>query len=332
MSEIRRPSHESDDWERCYQVLKIERMQEMQGLEPSPEALHLLHESLMKKAVRLAIEKNESEWGPAPAHFAFFVMGSAGRHEQSFWSDQDHGLVFDSEDEAVQDYFLRLGEEIVLVLEKAGYEKCDGKVMASNPRWCKSLKGWYEQIDAWLENDTWENLRFALTFFDSRVLIGEHSFIHSIKERLFTTLQKEPRLLDRLADNTGRLRRGVGPFGQLLVETKGEHQGKFDLKQIALFPFVNGLRLLALKEEIYETSTHSRFELLPAKYKRVKALQTSYDQLLQKRLVWQRDVTTYDDIHYLSVKKLSTEDKKQLKKWVQEGRDLYKHIESLMGR
>ncbi|UTW69622.1 hypothetical protein KHA80_00330 [Anaerobacillus sp. HL2] len=42
---------------------------------------------------------------------------------------------------AFNDYFLKLGEEITKGLAIAGYEQCDGNVMASNPR-CKPILEW----------------------------------------------------------------------------------------------------------------------------------------------------------------------------------------------
>ncbi len=81
-------------WTVRYQQLFQKRQQQMGSVKPTVTALFHCHEMLMQEAVMLAIEKNESEWGSPPAHFAFFVMGSAARGEQLYWSDQDHGLVF----------------------------------------------------------------------------------------------------------------------------------------------------------------------------------------------------------------------------------------------
>lgn len=58
------------------------------------EKLNLFHDELIKKTVQLAMEKVQGDWGDPPAPFAFFLMGSAGRFEQSVWSDQDHGIIF----------------------------------------------------------------------------------------------------------------------------------------------------------------------------------------------------------------------------------------------
>ncbi|GAF64385.1 hypothetical protein BTS2_1278 [Bacillus sp. TS-2] len=312
-----------------------ERISAMKNLTPSIESVFKFHEQLMFEAIEVAQKKVESEWGSPPAHFAFFLLGSGGRGEQLYWSDQDHGIVYeDAEDEdaqeKLQEYFLHLGKEIVHALEAVGYEKCSGKVMASYPRWCKSLTAWQEQLKLWLREDTWEHLRYALTFFDSRTFMGEDTLLKKLKETIFSTLKNQPQLMTRFAENTGRLKTGVGLFNQLLTETKGRQQGKLDLKQIVNFPYVNGLRLLALKESIFEPSTLKRFEELPSQYHFIKRYQKTYQKVLEYQLAWQQGIESYDAIHYLQLEKLTKEEKAQLKNWIKKGRKLYAEIESLV--
>ncbi|WP_062051452.1 DUF294 nucleotidyltransferase-like domain-containing protein [Bacillus sp. JCM 19034] len=254
-------------------------------------------------------------------------MGSGARQEQAFWSDQDHGIIYEKDSEKNQAYFLQLGNNIVDVLSKVGYERCDGNVMAANKKWCMSLDDWIKQLDYWLQENKWETLRFTLTFFDSRVLIGEEKLLKTLKSHLFTSVNEQPFLLRRFTENTGRLRKGLGMFNQLLVETKGEYQGLFDFKQIVLFPYVNGLRLLALKHDIYVPSTLERFDHLPKDYQSIKAKKNSFAKLLEKRVEWTADVKEYDHVHYLSLKQVSDADQRQLKRWIKEGHQLYREIE-----
>lgn len=323
------PTYHDGGWDDRYQRLYDERLQIVHQQAHTSTSLQVSHDHIIDKAVCLALEKTESEWGKPPALFAFFLMGSGGRLEQSFWSDQDHGIVFDSQNEEDGDYFLHLGSEIVYALEKVGYERCTGKVMASNPRWCRSYESWEEQLLRWLREDKWETLRYTLTFVDARTVYGESSLVDRLKSVLFTAVQKQPYFLERLTENTGRLRKGIGLFNQLLVETKGRHSGKFDLKQVVLFPYVNGLRLLAIEQQILASSTTERYEQLPSSFHHLKQTQQSFETFLDKRLMWQKDTKQYDHIHYLSVEELTQAERKQLKDWVKEGHQLYKEIEKL---
>ncbi|MFC0471644.1 DUF294 nucleotidyltransferase-like domain-containing protein [Halalkalibacter kiskunsagensis] len=326
------PTFGDHEWAARCKLLYEERQQTIHNQEHTSASLQSSHELIIEKAVCLALEKTESEWGEPPAHFAFFLMGSGGRLEQSFWSDQDHGLVFESSNEEDEAYFLHLGREIVYVLEKVGYERCDGKVMASNPKWCCSYSDWEKQLNSWLHEDKWETLRYILTFVDARSISGEYEMVRRLKQTLFKMIHGQPRLLRRLTENTGRLKKGLGLFNQLLVETKGKHKGKFDFKQIVLFPYVNGLRLLAIEQHILSTSTIERFQQLPSKYEQFKQVQQSFERLLEARLSWQKEIKQYEQIHHLSLEQLSRDERKQLKAWVKEGHQLYQNIERLIQR
>jgi CBS domain-containing protein len=326
------PTLGDHEWDAQCKLLYNERQQTIHNQEHTSASLQNSHEQIIKKAVCLALEKTESEWGKPPAHFAFFLMGSGGRLEQSFWSDQDHGLVFDSSKKEDEAYFLYLGRNIVSALEQVGYARCDGKVMASNPKWCCSYESWEKQLKSWLQEEKWETLRYTLTFVDSRSIVGKHEMVDQLKQTLFKMISNQPYLLRRLTDNTGKLKNGLGLFNQLLVETKGKNQGKFDFKQTVLFPYVNALRLLAIEQHILSSSTIERFQQLPSKYGEIKQLQHSFERLLEHRLLWQKEIEHYDQIHHLSLGQLSSDERKQLKGWIREGHQLYQKIERLLQR
>ncbi|WP_054706463.1 DUF294 nucleotidyltransferase-like domain-containing protein [Bacillus sp. JCM 19041] len=187
--------------------------------------LQSFHEGKLISAVEAGISQMMKEQGEIPAPFAFFVMGSAGRKEQIHDSDQDHGIVFKGNEQCLP-YFLELGERIVERLEDAGYERCIGGVMASKQRWCRSIVNWEEQLEGWLQDDTFEHLRHVLTFFDARPIFGEGEYVWSLKGLLLEKVKENPYLLKRFADNTGRLPQGLNLFGQLLVEQQGEQQAR----------------------------------------------------------------------------------------------------------
>ncbi len=78
----------------------------------------------------------EAELGPPPAAFAFVVLGSEAREEQTLATDQDNAIIYadvaPEENEAVQAHFLRLGEKVCGWLDLVGYRRCKGEVMACN--------------------------------------------------------------------------------------------------------------------------------------------------------------------------------------------------------
>jgi len=314
-----------------YSEIKEYRQQRMGLASKDHFELNRLHDELIKKAVEISIDRIKEELGDPPTSFCFFVMGSAGRFEQSVWSDQDHGIIFQEDSKLAQNYFLKLGKEIAQGLYIAGYPFCDGGVMAGNPLWCKSLNEWSIQLKNWINEPSWETIRHLLIFMDGRSLAGEDLFIKELKREACSLIHKE-HLLARLLDNTMLLKKGVGLLGQFLTETHGPHSGLLNIKEKALYPYVNAVRILALKECITDSSTLSRLQKLSeASIPASKRLlyEKQFYQLLDFRLQF-GDHSNYDSGHFLLVSKLSAHQKKAVKEVIKNGPHLYQFVRKLV--
>jgi CBS domain-containing protein len=312
-----------------YAEVKQWREHQMVAVSSSHQELNTLHDQVFKKTAYLAVEKVKGEHGSPPAPFSFFLMGSAGRFEQSVWSDQDHGIIYRGGEDC-KPYFLALGAEIRDALLSIGYELCDGEVMASNPVWCNSLQTWKRKISQWLEESSWQSLRHFSTFFDSRVLIGEPGFLQEIKETAFSVLHEQPRLYIRLIENVDFIQKGTGLFGQLLPELYGEKKGRIHLKQTTFFPYVNALRVLALKEKIASPSTLSRFRLLPDTYQSIKSFEADFIQLLDFRLRSRKNAKNYQQVHLVPIHSLNKTEKKELKQLMNRGYKLFSETKTII--
>ncbi|MBG9785208.1 DUF294 nucleotidyltransferase-like domain-containing protein [Shouchella lehensis] len=273
-------------------------------------------------ALQVALDKTTKELGKIPAPFAFFFMGSAGREEQLYQTDQDHGIIYDGE-EACQRYFLTLGEEIVKALEDKGYERCEGGVMASTKRWCRSYKEWNEQLDFWIKENQFEHVRYLLTFFDSRTVLGDNQWLTHLKQRLFLEIKEGRIPMSRFTENTGRIPKGLNGFGQLLEEQYGEYQGTINLKEQVLFPYVNGMRLLALQEGIDAASTLERMQQ-SAFINSEQHVMASFLEIQTKRVLWGENHGTFTHVF---PETLTKEERKFLKKCIREGRSFYRSIQ-----
>ncbi|SER36043.1 CBS domain-containing protein [Gracilibacillus ureilyticus] len=293
------------------------------------QSLNTFHDRLTWQTINTAIQKVEEEQGKSPAPFAFFVMGSAGRCEQSVWTDQDHGIVYRGGSDE-KDYFLELGEEIAAGLEVIGYPRCEGKVMASEPMWTHSTDNWINQVEKWLEEATWQSLRHFSTFFDSRVVIGESSLLDEIKRSTFNFLDNNPEVYRRLIDNVSFLRKGIGIFGQLLPEQSGPMTGSIHLKTTTFFPYVNSLRLLALMDHHLRASTVDRFIYLKENYPFLIEYEDQFKRLLEFRYEHTRLARNYEEVHYVSLAKLSKSDKQELKQFMKSGAELFEKTKSLI--
>lgn len=314
-----------------YSQIRITRDREIRHVSSNAARLNLFHDEIIRQTVAVAINRIKEEAGPPPSPFSFFVMGSAGRLEQGIWSDQDHGIVYMEGPAETKQYFLMLGSEISEGLLQTGYKKCDGKVMGSNPMWCRSLGEWEKQLEDWILEASWESIRYLLTFLDGRSLHGETSFISKLKLLAYDSIHKE-RLLIRILQNTMHVRKGVGVLGQFLVETHGPYTGMLNIKDTALFPYVNGARLLAIHERILDTSTLLRLQQLPDSlmppHEREKLIQ-SFINLQNYRLLFSNH-TDYESGHYLAVDRLSKQQRKVLKEGLKDGIHLYEYVRNLV--
>ncbi|MEH7011648.1 DUF294 nucleotidyltransferase-like domain-containing protein [Neobacillus niacini] len=313
--------------------LEIRRFRDDQIIWVSRNHLQLnqLHDEIINRVITVSVKEIEERCGPLPCPFTFFMMGSAGRFEQSVWSDQDHGIIYQRQGTEIMDYFLALGKEISHGLQLAGYEYCDGAVMASNPLWCKSLSEWRRQLANWSIDSNWQSIRQLLIFIDGRSLYGEASFLENLKIEVYQTIKNE-NLLKKVLDNTLHLKKGIGVLGQILVETHGPHSGSLNIKEKALFPYVNAIRLLAIKGNILETSTLSRLKKL-SKVELPSIKKELYKQQFLKLLNLRLSLSkpdNYENSHYLPVASLSKKQKEEVKEILKNGAALYRYVRNLV--
>lgn len=287
-------------------------------------ALNAFHDQVMLQVMRVA----KGKMGDPPCDFSWFITGSGGRYEQGVISDQDHGIVYEESSDEYAKYFQKLGEEISYGLHIAGYPYCLGKVMSSNPLWCRSLHSWQNQIQSWLEEDSWEAIRYVQIFFDARVLYGNQEYIQQLKSQIFDFHLIQPSHLIRFTSNVMHLKSGIGPIGQILVERHGVYRGCVNLKYAAFLPYVNAVRLLAIKERIYETSTLGRMKKLIQQkgYENLlRACEESFSNLLMYRLSISK-VETYLDTHYINIENLTKEKRRDMKRIIKNGKKLHDEV------
>lgn len=275
------------------------------------------------------------EMGPPPAKFVFMILGSEGRREQTLKTDQDNAIIFEDVPETrqkeVQDYFLRFGDTACTLLDRAGYAFCTGDVMAKNPMWCQSLSTWKKYFSSWIHAAQPEDLLQASIFFDFKGGFGEFDFIDDLRQYLFGFLGNWSGFFRHLTENALHFKPPLGFFRNFVVESKGEHRNKFDIKS-AMTPIVDFARIYALANEVEETNTLERLShlrikevLSPGEY---EDLERSYSFLMQVR--FSRQITAVLDEkaapdNYINPKKLSRIEQKMLK-------EIFIRIEKFQGK
>lgn len=223
-----------------------------------------MHDAIMQQAVTICEQQLlEAGYGPPPVAYSFIVFGSAGRLEQTLWSDQDNGLIIsDEQHEQKERYFQTFGSKLADILEQLGYEKCQGKVMCSEPLWRKTLQQWQTQLDGWRKELSWEPVRNWIIASDMRHIAGDDQLSQRWMHHFYDGLRETPELSAAILRNTVRHKATLNVLGQIVPERFGEHAGDFDVKYGIYIPLVNASRFLALQNGIYESSTLKRLERL----------------------------------------------------------------------
>lgn len=226
--------------------------------------VNAMHDAVARTAIRICEEQMiEAGHGPPPCAYAFIVFGSAGRREATLWSDQDNGLIVEgTADPQGQIYFSDFGSRLSAMLAETGYEKCDGKVMCSEPMWNRTLAQWKEQLARWASDPEWENVRYLTIASDMRHVAGEPELSSNWLEFFHGRFNGNGELIRAVLGNTVRHKATLNLLGQVLTERFGDHAGGFDVKYGIYIPLVNSVRHWSLRTGIRETSTLGRLEAL----------------------------------------------------------------------
>lgn len=286
---------------------------------------------IIRKIMQLVLEQS----GPPPAPFAFMVMGSEGRSEQTLKTDQDNAIVYadceSSETEQVNAYFLGVGRKVSKMLDQVGFEYCQGDIMASNPKWCQPLSVWKGYFSHWIHTAELEDLLQASIFFDFRLAYGDAILVDQLRAHLFNSLEGWGGFFRHLTENALYFKPPLGFFRNFVVESKGKHRNRLDIKS-AMTPFIDFARIYALKKKISDTNTLERLSILRNQKvlsnDEYEELEKGYSFLMQLRFV--RQVTAVLDErgkpdNFIDPKKLTRIEQTMLK-------EIFRRIENFQAK
>lgn len=226
--------------------------------------ISVLNDHIVERMLTLLYE----EMGPAPQPFCWLMMGSEGRKEQTFKTDQDNALVYETPAEDWESiktaklYFRRFGNRAIQHLEACGYPLCKGEMMASNPKWRKSYAIWEGYFDRWMSSPEPKEVMHATIFFDFRPGYGHVELGNRLRQHLIKTAPRKGIFLMHLAKDCLQAKPPLSFFRNFIVEKDGKHRNRLDMKTRGLTPFVDFARLLALRYGIAETNTLARLKAL----------------------------------------------------------------------
>lgn len=276
------------------------------------------------RALVLVAAEMEAAGRPLPdIPFALISMGSDGRKEQTLITDQDYLIVYgDGGGEAGDLYFRDFSMLLVDRLEEAGFKKCTGDIMPTNPTWRGSLTQWRKRLLSIVRyefEDYAKNMMDLIVLSDARYVAGDKELAESLVTMIRDMERDYFQVLWGMAKAATEMKLALGFMKRFWTESSGEHRGAFNLKLLAWAPLVMNIRILSINQGIPATSTIERIALLEREGSFSATvsgeLQDAYLILTKHRILLQIKVIQglRDDAYYLNPYELPSDEREHIR-------------------
>lgn len=224
--------------------------------EPLTQFIASLNDLLTQRVIDLEFAAMEGNG----QGYCWIALGSEGRYEQTFFTDQDNAIIFAdaASAEAVRARLLPHAERVNRALDRCGFPLCKGNIMAGNPRWCLSLEEWRHRFANWIDTGEPQALLHGAIFFDFRALHGDASLADSLRQWLMEHAAQTPRFLHQMAENALGNRPPLGVFRDFVTSDDERHRNTIDLKLNGATLFADAGRIYSLAMGIVHTNTCER--------------------------------------------------------------------------
>ena len=214
----------------------------------------VLNDAVLTRLLELLLE----ELGQPPVEFCWLLLGSEGRREQTFKTDQDNALILaESPDpiinKAAAYYFEAFAKQAIEQLVLCGFPVCPGDVMASNTHWRRTSRDWKRTVENWIFKPEPQEILQASIFFDFRAGFGDATLAEDLRGLVKRKAPGNQIFLRHLAANCLESRPPLSFFRSIIVEKNGEHKDTLDIKKRGVAPIAEFARVLALQNGVDET-------------------------------------------------------------------------------
>jgi len=229
--------------------------------EPLTRTIAALNDALSRQLIEQALARHDL----SGCDWCWLALGSEGRGEQTFATDQDNALVFVAHDGSVEERLrpklLAFAETVNANLDAVGFPLCSGDVMASNPDLCLSVDEWKEKFLGWIREPTPDALLKANILFDFRPLYGNATLADSLRAWLSSFTQESKIFLRLMAQNALEVGPPLGLIRAFATDDDAAHKGMLNLKTRGTRLFVDAARVFALAFGMTETGTAARLRI-----------------------------------------------------------------------
>jgi CBS domain-containing protein len=298
--------------------------------EPLTRTIAALNDALTRRVIELVLARHDL----ADIGWCWLALGSEGRGEQTFATDQDNALLFraadDSDVAALRERLLAFARDVNASLDRLGFPLCTGNVMASNPDLCRSTDEWKSKFLAWIREPTPQALLNANIVFDFRPLYGETALADSLRDWLFGYTQANPTFLRLMVQNALDVEPPLGLIRAFVVDDDAAVKGTLDLKTRGTRIFVDCARVFALALGLPETSTATRMRLagvrLKVESRHVDAAVEAFHFLQLLRLRQQESPAAHGNANRIDPYALHDVDQRMLKEAFRQAKQLQERL------
>ncbi|HET7824872.1 MAG TPA: DUF294 nucleotidyltransferase-like domain-containing protein [Anaeromyxobacter sp.] len=261
---------------------RIQSAADVEGLRAAAQAIRDLADGLMARGTSAemlthfastlndlltirAIDLTADEHELPPVPMCWIALGSEGRLEQTFATDQDNGIIFEADEgdaEHVRGALVAFARGVNEKLAACGFPLCKGGIMAGNPQWCLRLPEWRRTFSRWIDEPEAQAVLHANIFFDLRAIHGNEGLAEQLRDWLLPRAADHPLFLRLMAEDAVRFEPPLGMVRDFAYDGSKEHPRTVDLKVRGSRLFVDAARVLALKHEVAPTSTAERLREL----------------------------------------------------------------------
>ena len=229
-----------------------------------------------------------ADLGEAPVPWAWVALGSEARLEQALLTDQDHALAYDPGDrttEEVDPYFAQLAERVTAGLESAGIPRCNGDAMAVHPGLRRSIDSWADAFRTWMSDPSLDGSILSSIAFDFRRVDGPLDVEPALQAVVGAAPRTYPQFLRHLTRRALDRKPPTGFMRNLVVESKGEHAGRLDIKRGGVAITANIARAYAIATGRPEKGTLDRLRAVEAAGRMDSDRRLALEEAF--RLLWQ---------------------------------------------
>jgi len=231
------------------------------GAEPLTRTIASLNDALTRRAIELAVARHDL----AGVDWCWLALGSEGRGEQTFATDQDNAILFAAADadeaHRLRPRLLAFAHDVNVDLDRLGFPLCSGNVMASNPDLCLSVEEWKARFLAWIRGPTPQALLNANIVFDLRPLVGDSVLCDALRNWLLGYTQANAPFLRLMVQNALQVDPPLGLIRTFVVDDDAKAKGTLDLKTRGTRLFVDCARVFALAHGIPDAGTAARLRV-----------------------------------------------------------------------